>query len=350
MRFRSALCTLPALCTLYILPAADFAMGAPILREYSSSGEHLRPSDSALQAAAWASSTVHDAQLRLRLGFANVRYVVGFALRSDDPPTVEQPTLDLDEAAGRSANSPRGIRPVSGRWRPPLARLLRRTGGLDAVGVKLAVTAFWMARAAPEFEIAEPAATWARLLDLPAPDSSGARRVRAAMSTLEDLWLIETTSRPPRPTLLRLRREDGTGRGYTLPQPKEAGTSDYFFRVPAVLWSGGWLSGLSGPALTVLLVVLSRRNFEPPYPPVWMTQRQVREEHGLSYRTWWEGVRELEEFHLLDRFTQTRKGDSGHQSKTTVAVRDDRLAEGLAPAEWQQVQADRARRPKRETP
>lgn len=270
-----------------------------------------RPSEQALTAAHEAATWVDGWFLRLRLGFLHQAH----RERGDLGP-------------------------------PPMAQLLRATGGLDAVRLKLALSCIWLAMHQPRPEIAPEPRFWADLLDLPDPATRGTRRVREGLTYLRTLGLIETKRRGPAPSLIRLRREDGCGSSYH--RPDGASPEDYYLGVPAELWTKGWLAALSGPALASLLIAMSAQPFRDPTAPVWLTGERLAA-YDVSADTWQAGLRELEQFGLAHRDIRRRHDPTGAAdrpryemfvSHSTVSLNREVLTDHqVTREEWRQIHA-----------
>jgi hypothetical protein len=127
---------------------------------------------------------------------------------------------------------------------------------------------------AEPWDAALPSVVWARALDLPLPDSKGAR------STISKVWLrlenhgLVRRERSKRWADVFLLKEDGLGDDYT--SPGEAG--DRYVRIPLALWKSGpepgvrWYQELSLPELALLFISRSLSDgFRFPYEmgPAW---------------------------------------------------------------------------------
>jgi hypothetical protein len=127
----------------------------------------------------------------------------------------------------------------------------------------------WVAVAEP-FDVTEPARVWAELIGLDDPEGRGAARVNAAIRKLTEDQFLRVQRKPGMPSHVFLMNETGNGEEYTKPsdfwgpggassgeQPKER---YQYTAVPSELWTNGWISLMSGPALTMFLAVLQQSN------------------------------------------------------------------------------------------
>lgn len=259
-----------------------------------------RPSDRALRAAREAVAWADGFDLRLRLGF----------LRQDHRRRPESAS-------------------------PPMAQLLRATGGLDAVRLKLAVSCIWLAMRQRRPEIAPQPRFWADLLDLSDPSRRGTRRVRDGLVHLRKLSLIDTERQGPAPSLIRLRREDGSGDLYQRPRGDDP--TDYYFHVPVEFWTNGWLAALSGPAIAALLIAMSAQSFHAADEPIWLTGHRFAA-YDLSADTWQAGLRELAHFRLVHREVVRRPSYDLFASHSTIYLDHQRLREHqVTPTEWRHL-------------
>lgn len=215
-------------------------------------------------------------------------------------------------------------------------QLLRRTGGQDAIQLKLALLLYWIGSSHDGQQLPPVnAGLYAHALDLPDAAAHGARRVRTALAALEQHGLLERTDRRPRPTEIRLLAEDGSRRPYAPPGENEA-----IIGVPGTLFTRGWLAGLSGPALVSLLVLLvaapregegaggtrGRRARDP---------NAVRIAAGLGRSSWYESQLELEYYAILSRtMLHFRFGIDRFTTVTSSWISYRRLGRPMPQATW----------------
>lgn len=162
--------------------------------------------------------------------------------------------------------------------RPPLAALAARGGrGGAVVAIKLYVALLWRCSKEP-FSTQVPSRTWARLLDLPDPSRSGARRVKDALDTLAELRLVTLEANRGAPSRVTLRREDGSDKAYSIPseayrlaRSKNAQEAHRYFKVPQSLWTTGHIQGL-GSAGTVMLLIMLEESHEPGSRQWWSVE------------------------------------------------------------------------------
>lgn len=184
---------------------------------------------------------------------------------------------------------------------------LYRGGRSGIVPIRLYLALLWRCSHAP-FTTEAPARAWATLLDLEEPSGRGARRVRAALDKLEEHHLITTSSSPGDLTVVTLFRDDGTGRKYIPPSDayvralanrrgQKVLDQHRYFKINSDLWTEGHLQALSGPALVMLLIILSEGGGRGL--PVWFSTSVFQARYGLSPATRAKGTRELVERNLL---------------------------------------------------
>lgn len=190
---------------------------------------------------------------------------------------------------------------------PPMAAIY--AGGRSGlVAIKLYVALIWRC-SAPPFEADKPARAWATLLDLPDPTGRGARRIRHALSTLEQMKLVELADRHGYPSVVKLAIETGSGAAYTIPStsyqrsrtPEQRATHVYF-KVPRTLWTDGWFQALSGPATTMLLILLAE---QADTRDVWWSTEQFPLRYRISHKARSQGTAELRSRGLLSTTRQS---------------------------------------------
>lgn len=184
----------------------------------------------------------------------------------------------------------------------PLARQLRGGRG-GHVRMKLYLSLIWFA-ANPPYDVTYPARAWAQLLDLPDPESAGARRINDAFAWLAEHEFIRSIPRPGLPSRIELLHESGTGRPYEVPGaawgklPPDASAEERdlarYVRLPPQFWTNGWLPVLSGSAVAMLLVLLAEIGpNEPGEHEVWLSPDVALRRYDLSSDTRSAGFREL---------------------------------------------------------
>lgn len=212
---------------------------------------------------------------------------------------------------------------VPGEGTPPLSRLLR-SGRASDVRVGLYMSFLWFAAKEP-FDLAYPARAWAALLGLDDPVGNGTRRIRQAMTTLSKERLIEIQSRAGQPSRVVLLEESGAGRPYSLPgemynrfrnTPEES--RHRYVKVPDTLWTNGWLSVLSGPALAMMLVLLTERAGRTPDRDLWVSPGMAAQYYAISDETRSRGLRELRAAGLVT----ARRGAVGRDALDFQRVRN----------------------------
>jgi hypothetical protein len=238
---------------------------------------------------------------------AKIPHLGGDVMRFPKPEALELAGL-IKDRVGRRTSAPvrtafvRNLTPGSGK--PPLARLLR-SGRASDVRVGLYLSFLWFAAAEP-FDLAYPSRAWAALLGLEDPAGNGTRRIRQAMTALNAEKLIEITPRPGQPSRVILREETGEGRPYSLPGAmynKHRGGADEqrhrYFQVPDTMWTNGWISVLSGPALAMLLVLMTERAGRSGETDLWISTSRAKSDYAISDETRSRGLRELRAARLV---------------------------------------------------
>lgn len=202
----------------------------------------------------------------------------------------------------------------------PLAALIsgrRAQGGGGGRGgrtrLALYLSVMWVA-ATPPFEATRPSRFWADLAGIPAPDDAAARR--AVSNAWRDLASRRFISWAPGSAAANqlgtvgLMCEDGSGAPYTIPDPK-LGTHEFYFRLPEDLWARGALAEMTGPALTMYVVILSRARRDQPDQEYWFSPPAFRTRYGLSDATRKQGLNDLVELGVLDLQQRTVDATGG---------------------------------------
>jgi hypothetical protein len=150
-----------------------------------------------------------------------------------------------------------------------------------------------------------PARAWAALLDLPDPEGNGQRRVRDALDWLEEREFIKTEPQPGKPIVVRILREDGSGRAYADPADAykkasgdKAKNHELHLTLPDALWTDGWIVTLSARAIALLLVIAVVTFTEKEWD--WVSPRIARSRFGISEDTWSRGVAELKARKIIE--------------------------------------------------
>jgi hypothetical protein len=189
---------------------------------------------------------------------------------------------------------------------PPLAELLRGGRGGE-VKVKVFLSILWTATAAP-YSVRRGARVWATLIGLTDPDGKGAARVNDALRTLTNENFLRSDRRPGKTAELTLLSELKTGAAYTHPgeewaavkgaDPKIRRRTQRYVSLPVSLWTNGWVAALSGPALAMLLILMSSARGRPP-EDLWFTPQVASDRYALSETTRTRGIRELQRYGLV---------------------------------------------------
>lgn len=166
---------------------------------------------------------------------------------------------------------------------PPLAQLVRA----GDVRLKIHFVLAAMATRDP-FKINEPpAAHWlAGLLNLPKPDTNGARRVTEAMAWLDNHGFIERTPRPGKTPAIRVIHHGSV-----------SAAGGRYVQAPISLWQQGWLLKLSARALGIYLVIKEASGGSRTGSATLSGSRKAQ--YGLSPETWARAAAELDKAGLL---------------------------------------------------
>jgi hypothetical protein len=222
----------------------------------------------------------------------------------------------------------------------PMAEVLRGGQGGE-VRLKLLLSMLWMAGKAP-YDTTYPARVWATLLDLPQPETNGARRVTAAISWLEDHALLRTDRTPGLPATAFLLDERRTGDPYRPPgevlaERRESGEpmtpSDYWVQLPPEFWTKGWIAVLDGPSIAMWLALNAEAGRYDRITDLWSSEMQGRRRFDLSTDTRNDGMRELERRGLVSSRKQSISRNSFDYRKVrkTYTLRLAQLKAGPGP-------------------
>jgi hypothetical protein len=183
---------------------------------------------------------------------------------------------------------------------PPLATMLRGGQGGE-VRLKLYLSLLWFSVRWPH-ETEYPARGWAGLLDLPEPDTNGARRISAGIEWLENHKFVRVDKRQGQPSKVFLLDERGAGVDYVLPwtafDAKKADNEptdrdDLWVLLPVGFWTKGWVGTLSAPAVAMLLVMMDEAAGSMSNERLWHSPSQAKSRFGLSPDVRSAGLREL---------------------------------------------------------
>lgn len=214
----------------------------------------------------------------------------------------------VSELAGRVSRRGKGalvrnefVRSPSDGVVPRLAELAKTRGRGAEVPLKLYLGLMWLS-SKPPYDSQLAANAWARVLDLPNPDGTGARRIQNAAARLasDDLKLIQLEPRPGQTSKIVLLREDGSGEPYSLPKGRyDRGKQrqDTYFNVPPMLWTSGHMQNLSAAALVMLLIVLEESRGKTG--PQWWSVDTFHKRFHINKDVRAKGTKELTERQLL---------------------------------------------------
>jgi hypothetical protein len=221
--------------------------------------------------------------------------------------------LDAAAAASRHARATaqvrrgfvRRVEPQDGQV-PPLARMLRGGRG-GHVRVKLFLTLIWMQRDLEQaVPVAFPAQSFARLFDLPNPETAGVRRIQDAQAWLARNRFISIEPQRGLPNRVYPLSELGTGQTY-VPAGRVAqelaGTPEaaphLYLQVPRGFWINGYMAALSGAAVAMYLVLLDQLGIGDARNKVWFSPRIASNLYDLSQDTRTKGLRELQNYGII---------------------------------------------------
>lgn len=227
-----------------------------------------------------------------------------------------RPTTDAITAAESAARRAKKDAPVRNRFfvrevlgaqDPPMARVLRggRGGRGGDVRFRLYLSLLWLVRDDPVLSF--PARAWAALLGLQEPESKGARRIKDALRWLDEHDLLRLEKVVGHDSLVHLRDDGGSGEPYELPGAAynrlrgdpAAAKPHLYIRVPGVVWSRGWVSILSGPAVAMLVVLLYETQ-RSKSNEVWFSPSVANLRYGLSEDTRGKGIAQLAQAGLIN--------------------------------------------------
>ncbi|MER5417720.1 hypothetical protein [Streptomyces virginiae] len=186
----------------------------------------------------------------------------------------------------------------AGALSPPLARLLRGSGGRGgAARLNLYLSMLWLSRNEDKPVFQYPAVAWAQLLGYRDPEGAGARRVQEALRWLDNEAFVRLQRKPGVSSAVHLLSDSGAGRPYTAPGPmmkrieRSKREEHLYVQLPAGLWTNGWITELSGAAIAMYLVLLNEQRGEEK--PVWISPSMGRDRYDLSDETRRKGLNEL---------------------------------------------------------
>lgn len=231
-----------------------------------------------------------------------------------DVRTPSATAMHAAESAGRRAKKDAPVRhrffqrDQVGEPDPPLARVLRgaRGGRGGDVRLRLYLSMLWLVR--DDSTLSYPARSWAALLGLDEPETKGARRIKDALVWLSENRFVDMRRLAGHDSQIQLLDDAGSGQRYELPgaaynrlraQSAEAKAKAHLYtRMPAALWTNGWLSLLSGSAIGMLLILMYESQ-RAQMPTVWISPSLADLRYGLSEDTRSKGVLQLEQAGLV---------------------------------------------------
>lgn len=217
---------------------------------------------------------------------------------------------------------------------PPLVSLLRGGRGGE-VKVKLLLSMLWIG-AKPPHDVSQPARVWAELLGLEDPETKGAARVNAAARRLVEGGFLGVEKRPGQSSRLFLMDETGSGEKYTHPGSywtksetvTPAKDAPRYTQLPVDIWVNGWMAKLSGPALTMLMILLEQTRGKT-YENLWFSPAVVAKRYAISDVTRRKGVEELAQLRLIsvDRVPVGRGTLSDIRKRNTYTLNMSRISQ-----------------------
>jgi hypothetical protein len=187
---------------------------------------------------------------------------------------------------------------------PRLAEILRGNRGGGGVRLKLELSILWIA-VGEGHEVRYPLRLWAELLGLDNENGRGARRVANAFAWLEDAGLVRGERKPGVETAYWPMEETRRKRDYTIPGARITSTEDEserrqhrYVKLPAEMWTSGWIADLSGAAIAMLLILLTQA-WPNADREIWFSPSFADERFRLSEDTRRRGLRELEGADLI---------------------------------------------------
>lgn len=201
----------------------------------------------------------------------------------------------------------------------PLARLLSSRGGKAGGGrggrtrVALYLSLIWVASGG-DHSSDRPARFWAGLLGIPDPDGAGSRVIRSTWRELEARNLVSLTpgAHSGAVPTVKLLREDGTGKPYTIPTGKDG---DTYRRVPQTAWKALFHEPeLTGPGLVMYLVTLRTAGRANRLEGLTFPRAHFQAEYGIGESTRKSGLQNLVRLGVLDAHRH-RTDDYGDPSR-----------------------------------
>ncbi|TLP66544.1 helix-turn-helix domain-containing protein [Microbispora triticiradicis] len=191
---------------------------------------------------------------------------------------------------------------------PPLARMLRGGRG-GQVRLKLFLSYLWMQTTDRTTALAFPAQSWAQLLDLPQPATTGARRVNEAQAWLERHGFITVKANPGHANAVTVLNETADGSPYIAPgaaakahRNTPEGLRHLYVQLPATLWTNGYIQLMTGAGLAMYLILLDQywpTELVEPLHHVWVSPKAFADRYDLSPDTRTKGINDLRDLGLL---------------------------------------------------
>lgn len=215
--------------------------------------------------------------------------------RAPSPTALNRLQYFAERSKRQAATFPVGfVRDEVSEAGPMLAQLVKGGRGGE-VRLKLLVSMHLIAGGGKRDDVTRSPVSWAQMLDLPEPETNGARRVRDGCAWLEDHQLIVMEHHRGKEPTVFLRSALGDGGPYAR---QAGGGGSRYIRVPVSFWHHGWIVTLSGTALAMWLVLAEMQGGREK-EKVWVSPPDARQRYRLSEETFAKGVWELAEHNLV---------------------------------------------------
>lgn len=147
--------------------------------------------------------------------------------------------------------------------------------------------------------------------------SLGTEPVNGALRQLVKSDFLKVEPRPGEPNTVFLLEETGAGVEYSIPgrrwtELKATGNDSSphrYFKVPGALWTNGWIAALNGPAVAMLLVLLSLASGQD-HNDLWFSPGVADERFRLSEETRKKGIDWLRDAGLVTVGRRPITGDT----------------------------------------
>ncbi|GII59402.1 hypothetical protein Pth03_77910 [Planotetraspora thailandica] len=230
------------------------------------------------------------------------------------PETVSATALDRAKKASHRARRRAQLRlsfisrPDIEAEAPPLARMLRGGRG-GQVRLKLFLSYLWMQTSDRGTPLSYYAQSWAQLLDLDQPATTGARRINEAQAWLERHYFIAVKANPGHANVVTVLNETGDDSAYIAPgaaakahRATPEGLRHLYAQLSATLWTNGYIQLMTGAGLAMYLILLDQyraAELTEPLHHVWISPKAFAARYDLSPDTRTKGINDLRDLGLL---------------------------------------------------